>query len=111
MPRERFERIAYAYADQVRLEDFLGEGGEKQDPIPNISDDAISALVPKVRAAIDNEPMYFASLAETFADDGFQAVARALGTLHETGELWQDKLGRFCLAGSEHAAIPPGGRG
>lgn len=110
VPRERFERIAYAYADQIRLADVLGKGGDKK-PAPDISDQAITALSVRIKAAIEAEPQYFAALAERFADDGFQAVARALGVLHESGELWQDKLGQFCLAGSPHAAVPPSGRG
>ena len=55
--------------------------------------------------------MYFAILAEKFSDEGFQAVARALGILHEAGDLWQDKLGQFCLVGSARAAVPPSGIG
>ena len=110
IPRERYERIAYAYADQVRLDDVLGDGGDKQ-PTVEIADDLVAALSQKIKTAIEAEPMYFATLAEKFAEEGFQAVARALGLLHEAGELWQDKLGQFCLVGSEHAAVPPSGRG
>jgi 2,5-furandicarboxylate decarboxylase 1 len=107
VPRERFERIAYAYADQVRLDDVLGEGGEKV-AAPDLSDQAIADLAKRIRAAITEQPFYFAELAEHFVADGFQAVARALGVLHEEDVLWQDKLGKFCLVGSEFAAKPPG---
>ena len=110
VPRERFERIAYAYADRIRLADMLGEGGRRQ-PAPPIAPEAVKQLAGQVRAAVGKEPFYFAALAERFAEEGFQAVARALGTLHEAGELWQDPLGRFCLVGSEFAAQPPKGRG
>lgn len=111
VPRERFERIAYAYADQIRLADVLGDGGTgKKEPARPVPPAAVAALAGKVRAAIETEPLYFAALAERFAGDGFQAVARALGALHEAGELWQDPLGRFCLAGSDFAAVPPKGR-
>ena len=61
--------------------------------------------------AISEKPLYFSEIAELFSDDGFQAVARALGAIHETEELWQDKVGKFCLVGSEFAAQPPKGRG
>ena len=65
----------------------------------------------KIREAISESPLYFAEIAEVFSSDGFQAVARALGTIHEAEELWQDKIGKFCLVGSEFAAQPPQGRG
>ena len=110
VPRERYERIAYAYADQIRLDDVLGDGGDKL-PAHKIESETVTALAQKIRSAIDQEPLYFAALAEKFSDEGFQAVARALGVLHESGELWQDKLGQFCLVGSAHAAVPPSGRG
>jgi len=110
VPRERFERIAYAYADEVRLDDFLGDG-VKKTPAPAIADDRVAALAVRLRAAIEERPLYFAELAERFADDGFQATARALGTLHDEGVLWQDKIGKFCLKGSKFAAEPPPGRG
>ncbi len=38
----------------------------------------------------------------------FQTVARALGHLHATEELWQDPRGRLCVRGSNFAAKPPG---
>jgi 2,5-furandicarboxylate decarboxylase 1 len=113
VPRERFERIAYAYADQVKLDDFLGEGSGPADVGSALSEEAVAALSGRIREAIAIEPLYFAELAERFAEEGFQAVGRALGTLHEEGILWQDKLGKFCLKDSEFAAEPPshaGGR-
>ncbi len=110
VPRERFERIAYAYADQVKLDDFLGDG-VKKTPAPAITDDEVAALAVRVRAAIEEQPLYFAELAERFATDGFQATARALGALHDEGVLWQDRIGKFCLKGSKFAAEPPPGRG
>ena len=110
LPRERFERITYAYADKVKLEDMLGEGPAK-GPAPEVSDYEISRLAQKIREAISERPLYFAEIAELFSSDGFQAVARALGTIHEAEELWQDKVGRFCLVGSKFAAQPPKVRG
>ena len=103
VPRERFERIQYAYSDEIRLDDALGEGGEKE-PAPVIGDNEVTALAENIRAAIGEQPQSFFDLSETFGDSGVQALSRALGQLHESGELWQDKLGRFCLTGSEFAA-------
>jgi 2,5-furandicarboxylate decarboxylase 1 len=104
VPRERFHRIAYAYADRVKLEDYLGEGADAGEPE---ADTDVAALAAKVRAVIETEPKYFAELAELFEGEGFQNVARALGALHEDETLWQDAVGRFCLKDSEFAASPP----
>jgi len=104
VPRERFHRIAYAYADKVKLEDYVGDGGAASAPA---ADTDIAALSDKVLAVIETEPKYFAELAEMFEEEGFQSVARALGALHESETLWQDAVGRFCLKGSEFAASPP----
>ena len=57
-----------------------------------------------LRVVINEQPMYFFDLSEKFADRGFPALSRAIGRLHENGELWQDRLGRLCLVGSEFAA-------
>ena len=56
---------------------------------------------------IQDEPLYFAELCERFVSYGFQAVTQAIGLLHENAILWQDPEGRFCLKGSEFAAVPP----
>jgi 2,5-furandicarboxylate decarboxylase 1 len=50
------------------------------------------------------EPTYFFDLSKKFAARGFSLLCRAIGRLHENDELWQDKLGRLCLKGSEFAA-------
>ena len=103
VPRQRFQRITYAYADTVKLDDALGEVAEKV-PAPIIGDNQVTALAGEVRGMIAETPMYFFELSEKFETEGFQALSRAVGQLHEKGELWQDELGRFCLAGSEFAA-------
>jgi len=110
LPRERFERITYAYADEVNLDDMLGDGPAKETAA-EVSDEEVAVLASKIREAITEQPLYFAELAERFSSEGFQTVARALGTIHEVEELWQDKVGKFCLVGSEFAAQPPQGRG
>jgi 2,5-furandicarboxylate decarboxylase 1 len=105
LPRERFERIEYAYADQLDLADFTGkpdtvEGAER--PAVDISD-----LAARIQARLAEEPIYVAALAEQFEQEGFKALSRALGELHAAGTLWQDPQGRLCLAGSAFAANPP----
>jgi 2,5-furandicarboxylate decarboxylase 1 len=105
VPRERYERIAYAYADRVRLADVLGDGGGASVSEPVAVDPA--ALAERIRTALAEAPLYFAEVAERFASHGFAAVTRALGSLHAAGALSQDAVGRHCLAGSPIAAAPP----
>jgi 2,5-furandicarboxylate decarboxylase 1 len=107
VPRERYERIAYAYADTVSLADVV-KNGSGRPPAGDVDEDA---LAERIRKAISTKPMYFAELTEAFEAEGFQAVARAVGNLHESGALWQDPVGKFCLEGSDFAAKPPPGTG
>jgi 2,5-furandicarboxylate decarboxylase 1 len=104
VPRERFQRIAYAYADKVDLADYLGDGiAASKSP----ADADIAVLATRIKGVIEAEPKYFAELTEMFEAEGFQAVARAIGVLHEGEKLWQDDVGRLCLQGSSFAAVRP----
>jgi 2,5-furandicarboxylate decarboxylase 1 len=103
VPRERYERIAYAYADSVSLAEVVKKGSGKP-PAEGVDSDGLSE---RIRKAIEAQPLYFAELTEKFEAEGFQAVARAVGALHESGALWQDPVGKFCLKGSDFAAKPP----
>ena len=108
IPRERFERIAYAYADKAKIVDYANG---KRDPAPakdDMADASISALADAILKVIDKEPLYYSAVAERFAQHQFQSVARALGKLHTTEKLWQDPRGRLCVRGSLHAAKVPG---
>ena len=71
VPRERYERIAYAYADKVRLDDVLGDGGDKH-PALEIDSDAVTALSQKIMSAIDQEPMYFADPRRGLETSGYE---------------------------------------
>ncbi|MBY0269424.1 MAG: UbiD family decarboxylase [Burkholderiales bacterium] len=107
IPHERFERIAYAYADTAKIKDYTGG---KADPVPAraaADEQAIAALAGEIHALIEKVPMYYTELAEKFADHQFQSVARALGKLHADQKLWQDPRGRMCIRGSAFAAKPP----
>ncbi len=103
VPRERFERLSYAFAGEVKLEDALGDGPARA-PAPAIAEEDVNALAAEIRDVIAAEPMYFLDLSIKFADRGFPMLSRAIGQLHENEELWQDKLGRLCIKGSEFAA-------
>jgi 2,5-furandicarboxylate decarboxylase 1 len=105
IPRERYERIAYAYADRANIEDYL-KG--KSDASGQTGDNkSIPILAKDILAAIDEKPLYYTDIAERFAAYNFQSVARALGELHRTEKLWQDPKGRMCVRGSKFAAVPP----
>ncbi len=103
VPRERFERLTYAFAGEVSLDEALA-AGPADAPAVEVTEEAIAALAAEIRQTLAAEPIYFFDLSEKFAARGFPALARAIGQLHENDELWQDKLGRLCLKGSEFAA-------
>lgn len=109
VPRERFHRIAYAYADQVKLEDYVGDANGAATPKSKGVD--VSDLATRIKGVIAEKPLYFAELAEMFIAEGFQAVSRAIGELHLSEDLWQDEEGRYCLVGSEFAAEDPKKKG
>ncbi|HMI96660.1 MAG TPA: UbiD family decarboxylase [Micropepsaceae bacterium] len=106
IPKERFERIAYAYADTARIGDYV-KG--KADASGKAGDErAVVALADEILKAIAEKPLYYTEIAERFAAHDFQTVARALGHLHTTERLWQDPEGRMCERGSKFAAKRPG---
>lgn len=107
IPHERFERIAYAYADRARIEDYLTG---KADPAPahgNAAPDRIAGLSGQILNLIAEQPRYYQDIAAHFSGYDFQAIARALGKLHAEEKLWQDARGRMCVRGSAFAAKPP----
>ena len=107
IPKERFERIAYAYADRAKIADYVAG---KADPAPATggSDDKIIAdAAVKIVALIEKSPLYYQDVAAQLADYDFQTIARALGQLYADNKLWQDPRGRLCLRDSAFAAKPP----
>ena len=108
IPRERFERISYAYADRAKIDDYLAG---KADPKGIAKPDAVAALAARIHAVIAVTPLYYSELADRFADCDFQTVARALGQLHSEQKLWKTAEGRMCPPDSTHAAKRGGGGG
>src|SRR2546423_11834760 len=99
IPKERYERIAYAYADSAKIADYA-KG--KVDDAGRAGDAAtVAALAGEILGLIDQKPLYYTEVAERFARFDFQTVARALGYLHQTERLWQDPEGRMCRRGSK----------
>ncbi|NDV88214.1 UbiD family decarboxylase [Aurantimonas aggregata] len=103
IPKERFERIAYAYADTAKVDDYVGG---KSDEAGEAETDLL-ALAEEIAAELAETPIYYTAIAEKFGRYHFPVVARALGILHETERLWQDPTGRLCLRDSRFAARPP----
>jgi 2,5-furandicarboxylate decarboxylase 1 len=107
IPVERFERIAYAYADRAKVDDYVSG---KADPLPaalGATDAKVESLAQQVLAMIEVEPRYYQDIAAHFAEYDFQTVARALGHLHAIEKLWQDPKGKMCVRGSKFAAVLP----
>jgi 2,5-furandicarboxylate decarboxylase 1 len=106
IPKERYERISYAYADTAKIADYV-KG--KTDTTGKSGDETtVRDLAEQIFAVIRETPLYYTEIAERFARYDFQLVARALGHLHTTERLWQDPEGRMCERGSRFAAKPPG---
>jgi 2,5-furandicarboxylate decarboxylase 1 len=106
IPKERYERIAYAYADTAKIADYAK--GKRDDSGKAGDERAVTALAEDILKTISAKPMYYTEIAEKFAKYDFQTVARALGHLHTTEKLWQDPEGRMCERDSKFAAKPPG---
>jgi 2,5-furandicarboxylate decarboxylase 1 len=106
VPRERYERIAYAYADSAKVADYVA--GKADRPGAAGDDAMVAELAQKILDVIGKEPIYYTAIAERFSAYDFRTVARALGHLHATEKLWQDPRGRMCVRGSGFAAKPPG---
>ena len=107
IPHERFERIAYAYADRARIADYLAGKADAAPAHGDPTPDRISELSGRILELIAAEPVYYQDVAARFSEYDFQTVARALGKLHAEQKLWQDARGRLCVRGSSFAAKPP----
>lgn len=107
IPHERFERIAYAYADKAKIDDYLTGKADPAAAQGAATPDRVATLAAKIYKLVEAEPKYYQDIAAHFSDYDFQAVARALGQLHTQEKLWQDARGRVCIRGSAFAAKPP----
>jgi 2,5-furandicarboxylate decarboxylase 1 len=107
IPRERFERIAYAYADRAKIADYVKGKADAPPATTGHNEALVERLASAIMKLIDSEPRYYQEIAQHFGDHEFQTIARALGKLHTDEKLWQDARGRVCLKGSAFAAKPP----
>ena len=107
IPRERYERIAYAYADVAKYGSYkldakaVSAGGHRP------TEAEIAALAAQIFALIDKKPLYYAEVLEAFPAVPLPAVTRAFGKLPVDEKLWQDPEGRMCVRGSKFAAVLP----
>lgn len=105
IPKERFERIAYAYADSALLQAYIAG---KADASGATADDTdIDAVADEIMAVIQIAPRFYTEIADTFSQYNFETIARALGKLHSMERLWQDSRGRMCERGSKFAVQFP----
>jgi len=107
IPRERYERISYAYADQVKIEEYVAGKVDQSPATIDASAGQLAQLAQQIHALIEKTPRYYSEIVEQFADYDFQSLARALGKLHADEKLWQDPRGRMCIRGSSFAAKRP----
>ncbi|MDH3287275.1 MAG: UbiD family decarboxylase [Betaproteobacteria bacterium] len=107
IPRERFERIAYAYADRAKIDDYVKGKADAPPQTAEHNETLNARLADEILEFLEAEPRYYQEIAEHFSEFEFQAVARAMGRLHAEEKLWQDARGRMCLRGSAFAARPP----
>jgi len=108
IPRERYDRISYAYADKVKIGSYkldaaAVEAGERKPAL-----DEIGVLAERILKMIGEKPLYYAQVIDAFPDAPLQAITRAFGKLHVEEKLWQDPEGRMCVRGSKFAAKAPG---
>ena len=109
VPHERFERIAYAYADRAKIDDYIA--GKSDGAHANTTSDerTVGRVCSEILALVEKTPLYYSDIAEKLGGVAFPVVARAIGKLHADEKLWQDARGRLCLRNSVHAAKPPAG--
>src|SRR3546814_13482798 len=102
VPRERFERISYAYSGEVKIEDYLA--GHSDAGRKAIEESDLPQLKSEIVRLLEVTPTYYLAVVEAFSDFEFSTVVNALGELHEEGKLWQDDTGRICLRNSKFAS-------
>jgi len=103
IPKERYERISYAYTDTAKIADYVNG---KSDPAKVSQPEPDKALKDKIVTLVENCPMYYAEIDKQLAEYDFATISRAIGQLHAEKKLWKDPVGRICVRGSEFDAKP-----
>ena len=101
VPKARYQRITYPYADELDLGAYLGEA-EADKPVPGAAESAgvasVDGAATRIRELLTAGPLYFSEIAHEVSEVDFPGVARAMGELHAVGEIDQDAEGRYRLA-------------
>ena len=103
VPRARYQRITYPYADELKLDAYLGEAetAEAVSEGVEVSGGAgVEGAAARIRELLAAGPRYFSEIAHETTEADFQTVARAMGELHAAGEIDQDAEGRYRLIDS-----------
>ncbi len=101
VPKARYQRITYPYADELDLASYLGatSAGEETHGMDGSGEAAdLGVTVTRVRDLLAVRAMYFSEIAQGVPGADFQSVARAMGELHAAEEIDQDAEGRYRLA-------------
>ncbi len=102
IPHERYQRISYAYADTAKIADYLAG---KQDPVVATDAAKVKEAAAAIYALIDQTPLYYQEVAGRFSQYSFATIARALGVMHESKQLWKTSEGKLCVRGSRFDAV------
>jgi 2,5-furandicarboxylate decarboxylase 1 len=101
IPRERFERIAYAYADTAKIGDYLKGKADKAQPSVGASEKAVTDLAGKIYKLVESQPTYYRT--RRVLRPIFQTRAHRASCTRR--KAWQDPRGhRHCLLGPRQAA-------
>ncbi len=103
IPKERYERVAFAYADTAKIDDYVKGKADALLAVASVDEKALDA---EILEAIAEQPTYYTDLNKLFARVDFSTFARALGRLHAAEKLWKDPVGRLCVKGSRFDAKP-----
>ena len=105
VPRARYQRITYPYADEVEIDAYLGEADAVEVFPEAAGEGGVEDVVTAIRERLTGCSMYFNEIADSVPGAGLQSVARAMGELHAAGEIDQDAEGRYQLVGGFRNAM------
>ena len=110
IPRERYERIRYAYSDTVKLGSYkLDESAVKAaDRKPRAGE--VEELAARILDLIGPKPLYYAEVIDAFPGYPLQSITRTFAKPHLDEKLWHDAYGRMLLRGSLFLAKVTGAR-
>lgn len=100
VPKARYQRITYPYADELDLAAYLSDTDtverwpDSKSAVQHLDPAAATTRICELLAV---RPMYFSEIVVGIVGADLQSVARAMGTLHAAGDINQDPEGRYQL--------------